>query len=295
VRGLTLCLCSLFVLAGITGCATTRPGDVPQGEEHGKLLFVGGVQSVGNLVGTFGVPRGMRAAGYRGNVEVFGWQCLLGWTLRDQIDRDRNRAEARRLAKLIEKYCAQHPGRPVDLIALSAGTGVATWALEDLPLDCRVRTVVFLGSSLSGDYDLSAALSHVSGRLHVFSCEHDPILRFMLPMAGSVDREFFTQHILGLDGATPPPTGSPAAHALYAQHVRNHPYQDDWRQCGYYGFHEDGANADFIEKVVAPLILYPDVDTPDGVPLTQRPAVGPRAPGVDSAKTNSSPSTRPRG
>ena len=68
----------------------TRLADDPRGAEHGKVFYVGGAGSVGLVVGTESVPRGLRDAGYKGAIEVFGWQSWVGGTLRDQMDSARN-------------------------------------------------------------------------------------------------------------------------------------------------------------------------------------------------------------
>ncbi len=248
-----------LALCGAGGCTwLSYLGTTEQGQEFGKVFFVGGAGALGNVVGTFDVPRGLRAAGYKGALETFGWQSIVGGTLRDQMDRNRNRSEARRLAKRIQNYLDHHRGRTVSLIALSAGTGIATWALEALPVNYSPDTVVFMSSSLSREYDLSNALRRVNRRLHVFYSERDPVLRYMLPVAGSVDREFLSQNIVGLRGVAVPANAPPATGDLYRLRVRNHPYQDSYAEYGYFGMHADSVSASFIQHVVAPLILRGD-------------------------------------
>jgi pimeloyl-ACP methyl ester carboxylesterase len=156
-------------LSWLPGCAClSYLGTDEHGRELGRTYFVGGAGGVGNVVGTIDVPKGLRAAKYRGSIEVFGWQSALGGTLRDMLDRGRNESEARRLAQRIQDYLDQYPGRRVNIIALSAGTGIATWALESLAPKYHVGSVVFLGSALSREYDLGVAVRPINRHQYVF-------------------------------------------------------------------------------------------------------------------------------
>ena len=253
-----LLITSLLLLQAASGCIALAPlGSSDHGIERGKIWFVGGAGGLGNIVGTFDVPRGLRAAGYKGAISVFAWQSVIGGTLRDQMDRPRNEAEARRLAAEIEQYMDKYPGRPVSLVALSAGTGITTWALEALPKPCCVQTVVYLSSSMSCTYDLSAAVRRVSGQLHVFHSDRDPVLQLMMPLAGSVDRDATSAGALGVEGARFPTGATAQARELYEARIRNHAYKESYAQYGYFGMHTDSTAASFIEHVVAPLILRP--------------------------------------
>ena len=243
-------------LLATTGCTwLSYLGTDERGSDRGRIYFVGGAGSVGNVVGTIDVPRGLRQAGYRGSIEVFGWQSVVGGTLRDLMDRPRNEGEARRLAKRIQDYLDQHPGRRVDIIALSAGTGITAWALESLPPDYRVGTVVFLGSALSRTYDLSPALCRIDGHLYAFYSDRDPLLKFGLALTGSVDREF--AGAAGLYGFAPPPEADESARRTYREKLRTRPYRSDYANHGYFGLHADSTSPAFVAKVVYPLLTEP--------------------------------------
>jgi len=243
-------------LSGTCGCTwISYLGTDERGSELGRTYFVGGAGSVGNVVGTIDVPRGLRAAKYRGSIEVFGWQSALGGTLRDLLDRSRNESEARRLAERIERYTDEFPGRRVNIIALSAGTGIATWALEALPPKYHVGTAVFLGSALSREYDLSLALQRIDGHLYVFYSDRDPLLKYGLPLTGSVDRE--STEAAGLCGFALPTTASQQQQRLYADKLRLRPYRSEYRQYGYYGLHADSTSPRFVAKVICPLLSEP--------------------------------------
>jgi pimeloyl-ACP methyl ester carboxylesterase len=248
-------------LAALSGCTwISYLGTDPTGSEFGRTYYVGGAGPFGH-VGTIDVPNGLRQAGYRGSVEVFAWQSVVGGTLRDQIDRSRNEEQARRLARRIQAYLRRYPGRPVNLIALSAGTGIVTWALENLPDRVHVNTVVFLASSLSRNYDLTRALRHVDNKLYCFYSADDPILRYAVPIAGSVDRERFSPEVAGLLGFVLPPNASEETARLYDTRVQNMPYRRHYARYGYRGRHTDTTSVEFIQYVVAPLLTRQQTDT----------------------------------
>ena len=249
---LAACLC------GTGGCTwMSYFGTDEHGSELGRTYFVGGAGSIGNVVGTFDVPRGLRAAKYRGSIETFGWQSVIGGTLRDQLDRSRNEGEGRRLARRIQAYWKKYPGRRVNVIALSAGTGIAAWALEALPVQRRIGTVVFLGSSLSREYDLSSALARIDGHLYSFHSPDDPMLKFGLALTGPVDRPAGGAGVAGLSGFELPPGASESVQALYSRRLRNRPYKAEYAEYGYYGLHADSTSPGFIKAVIAPLLAEP--------------------------------------
>lgn len=272
VTGLARLHVSLIILliGPAAGCTwMSYLGTTDQGQEYGKTWYVGGAGPVGSVAGTLSVPRGLRQAGYRGAIETFGWQSVVGWTLRDQMDRERNEGQARRLAGRIEEYVRAHPGRRVNIIALSAGTGITTWALEALPEDVRVGTVVYLASSLSRQYDLSEALKRVDGKLYCFYSPRDPVLKYGVPVAGSVDRELFESNAAGSYGFAMPPGRDTRRAELYRR-LRNRPYRDEYAEYGYHGLHTDGTAQGFVAKVIAPLLKEPLQPAPP-TPAAARP------------------------
>jgi pimeloyl-ACP methyl ester carboxylesterase len=263
--GITVAAIALAWLPTLTGCTLiTYLGTDPTGQERGMTYYLGGAGTFGH-VGTIDVPHGLREAGYDGGLEVFGWQSILGGTLRDQLDRQRNLGQARRLAQRIQNYLDRFPGRPVNIIALSAGTGISTWAIESLPEGVRVRNVVFLGSSLSRDYELSTALARVDGALYNFYSPRDSVLRYGVPVAGSVDREFDGPAVGGLYGFRLPPLNKPDAREIYRLKLRNMPYRAAYARYGYKGGHTDSTTTAFVRSVIAPLIMKaPPAESPNG-------------------------------
>ncbi len=235
----------------LSGCSLiANLGTDLSGADQGKTFYLGGAGTLGHI-GTLDVPRGLRQAGYTGAIEVIGWQSWLGGTPRDQIDRARNRREADRFARLISEYLDEYPDRPVNIIALSAGTGIAAWAVERLPPGKRVATVVFLASSLSRHYDLTDVLTR-AGNVYNFHHSRDPILRYLVPLAGTVDRRY--DGCAGLYGFAWPQRAGDDTRRLYRQRLRNMPPSRRYVRFGYDGGHADGVQAPFIREVVAPLL-----------------------------------------
>lgn len=243
------------LLMATTGCSMiSKLGTDTRGESLGKIYYLGGAGVFGH-VGTTSVPRGLRAGGWPGAVEVFGWQSNLGGTIRDQMDAARNRKEAQLLRNSIVAYQDRYPGRPVHIIALSAGTGVAVWAVADLPEKYPIQHMVLLSSSLSADYNLGQVLANMTGELWNIYNPTDEVLRLGVPMTGSVDRQFSFSNFAGVVGFKLPINAWPALEEAYRSRVLNLPWEPDFANYGYNGRHAQPVNKSFIQHVVTPLML----------------------------------------
>ncbi|HUN82432.1 MAG TPA: hypothetical protein VMV81_13090, partial [Phycisphaerae bacterium] len=169
-----------------------------QGEENrGITYYVGGAGPIGH-VGSWDIPRGLAEAGYQGYVEVFTWQGITH--AGDQINLSRNHSKGAELAAEIRTYRRRYPNQKINIIALSAGTGVATFALEYLPEGVEVDHVIFLGCSLSSSYDMTRALRRVRSGLYCLYSFHDAILKNVVWYTGTVDRSAGDEGIAGLEG-----------------------------------------------------------------------------------------------
>lgn len=157
----------------------------------GTIFLVGGINDVW-LVNT-GWGRGLRYAGLPHRVEHFRWQQGFRATLTfaDLWRTAHHRASALRLAALIRAARRDHPGEPVHVMAHSAGTGVAAYALESLDEDEAITSAVFVGSGLSPEYDLTACLARCNaGILAVDSPLDCFFLGIGTCLLGSCDRRF---------------------------------------------------------------------------------------------------------
>jgi hypothetical protein len=171
-----------------------------------------------------------------------------------------NRLAAGRIASEIVRRAAMHPTERIILTAQSGGCALAVWAMEDLPPGVRVDSLVLISPALSPGYDLSRALSHLtgsasagahlSGRAFVFTDEND---KFIL---GWGTRTFGTSDGMHCDaaglGGFVEPAGADAEQ--YAK-LRSLPYQRDWLRYGNIGGHATALSPFFGENVVAPLVV----------------------------------------
>lgn len=253
-RAIPLIMCCLLPAwcAGCDGIYQLIVDRQPEGDRNsGVVFYIGGAGPIGN-VGSFDVPAGLRSAGYKGHVEVFAWQS---WThAGDQVNLARNRQKAADLAAEIKRYRRRYPKPPIHIIALSAGTGIATFALEYLPESTRIENVVFMGCSLSSKYDLTRALKRIRSRLYVLYSEHDAMLMDVVWFAGTIDRSSAEEGIAGLEGFYLPASPRPDTLKQYEK-VQTIPYRSEFRRAGYRGGHTDGTSPSFVRRYLAPALM----------------------------------------
>jgi hypothetical protein len=226
------------LLAIIVGCG---PSFGPEAR-YGIVFYCPGA---GNIdFGDRGIREGLAQAGYRGQVASILWTFSLNPAI-DQALRVNARLAAGRLARAIEAYKRQYPAGSVNLIGLSAGTGVAIWAVEDLKPGCEVENVILLSSSLWHRYDVGPALRHIKGKIYNLYSSEDPILAGPMKIFGTIDGVFFE------DGAGAvglhPPRGR--------ERVVNIAWRPEFIKYGYYGGHTDVTSPGFVRFAIAPLVL----------------------------------------
>jgi hypothetical protein len=143
------------------------------------------------------------------------------------------------------------------MIALSAGTGIATFALEYLPERIQVDNVIFLGSSLSSQYDLTRAMKRVRGGLYCIHSPSDFILRDIVRYTGTVDRRDAIDGVAGLQGFILPTHGIDVAKRQYAK-LHNVEYRDEFANVGYFGQHMDCTNRAFVREYLSGVLMGTD-------------------------------------
>ena len=230
-----------------TGCFREK-FKVTRADRFGKIYYLDGAGNLG--FGTDTVDQGLRAAGFRGDVEVFRWTTYTG-PLGDQLIRQNARLRSKRLTKRIVHYRKRFPHTPLSIIGLSAGTGVATWAIEALPRDMMIDNLVLLGSSLSSTYDMTECLSHVTGKIYVVYSDRDAVLIGFIPVTGTIDGQYLVSPA-GQVGLRVPNSGD---RGLYREKVVNIPWRPRFENYGYTGGHTDATSTGFIRHVVAPTML----------------------------------------
>ncbi len=235
-------LLALTLAATLVGCVA------PYGEQakHGITFYCPGVANVD--MGDQGLRAGLEKAGYKGQVARVTWSLTFNPAL-DQTVRLIAEQGGKRLAGYIQEYMDKYPGREVNVVGLSAGTGVAVWALEALKPKYRVNNVVLISSSLWHQYDVSRALKNVRGRVFNYHSPTDAVLAGPMKVFGTIDGVFF-EDAAGAVGLRVPPGAEPK--------IVNIEWRPEFEKYGYYGGHGDGTSAAFVEAEIAPHIVKID-------------------------------------
>lgn len=241
-----------------TGCGPVYKFIVerqPEGDPNlGVTYYIGGAGPLGN-VGSFDVPGGLRDAGYRGRVEVFTWQS---WThAGDQINLSSNREKAAQLRDHICRYRKAHPDREINIVALSAGSGIAVFALEYLPEDIGINRCFLLGCSLSSKYDLTRALKRIKGKVYVLYSRYDLMLKNVVWYTGTIDRSAGDQGIAGLEGFWMPASPRPDTLLQY-QKVCNIAYRSEFAAAGHKAGHIGATARPFVSRYIGSAIQGED-------------------------------------
>jgi len=241
-------------LPPLTGCGPVYKFIVerqPVGNpDLGITYYLGGAGPLGN-VGSFDVPGGLRDSAYRGRVEVFTWQS---WThAGDQINLSSNREKAAQLRDHIRHYRKAHPDREINIIALSAGAGIAVFALEYLPEDIGINHCFLLGCSLSSKYDMTRALKRIKGKAYVLYSPHDRMLKNVVWYTGTIDRSAGDQGIAGLEGFWMPASPRPDTLLQY-QKVCNIGYRSEFASTGHKAGHIGATARLFVRRYIGPAI-----------------------------------------
>ncbi len=245
---------ALMCLFGFAaGCAAPGP-DREARAQRGYVFYLDGAGGGGITNWSAGVRNGLRDGGYAGAGEMFPWETGLGLLADQTATNDFKRGKARKLADEIVAYRNQHPGAPVHLIGLSAGTVISVFALESLPPGVQVNNVILLSGSLSADYDLTAALQHVRGKMYVSTSARDVVLGALLPVVGTADRGADTNATIGVEGPQLPVSASAQSRQLYASKLEIIPWKSEFARYGNSGGHTDSVAAPFVARYIAPLV-----------------------------------------
>jgi pimeloyl-ACP methyl ester carboxylesterase len=236
----------LIALSTVVLAFVTLSGCGPHFTDRAKFGITFYCPGAGNFdFGDAGIREGLRKAGYRGEVASFLWTISFNPAI-DQTLRFNARGRATELARIIERYIDKHPNRPVNLIGLSAGTGVAIWALEDLKNGYSVNNVVLLGSSLWHRYNVSKALRHVDGKFYNYYSPNDPVLAGPMKVFGTIDGVFN-----GEEGAGAVGLHSPGG----SGRIVNIRWQPRFGRYGYHGGHTDATNSAFVRAYISKHII----------------------------------------
>ena len=208
-------------------------------EPYGKTYYLDGAGGWG--FGRRDVPEGLRRGRYRGDCEIFDWSVTRN-PLLDQVDLlGLNKLAARSLANRIKGYKQKYPDNHVNIIALSAGTGVTVWALEYLKGEYKVNNVFFVASSLAYSYDMDQALRSVEGKVYVYHSPRDMILPWV-KLFGTVDGRLGAR-VAGQLGLR--------IKESYRGKVVNIGWEKKWERLGWSGGHTDCVGRPFVQYEIA--------------------------------------------
>ena len=257
-------LVMLFAYARVAPVAAAdRPATAPASQPQQQIFLlhlpgIGGLMRIDKLL-TGGLKTGGLGAA---DVVVYDWTsgnpglAALGAV-------QRNKQEAKKIAQMIERRVREHPELRIVITGHSGGSGLAVWALEDLPDDVQIDTLVMLAPALSPSYDLSAALRHVKNKAYAFNSEYDPVLGPGTRAFGTIDR--IMTNAAGRVGFEKP---AGADDAQYSKLVQI-PYDRGFMIFGNIGDHIGPMMPRFAARVIAPLILTGELPHPTTQPSTQ--------------------------
>ena len=269
-----------IVFCLLTGCSTAPK--VSRTDNTSTLLVLNGIDGPGPWYNP--LVNGLRDAHAADDVEMCNWGgSLLLWL---NLSSQTIHAQAERnLVKRINQCRELSPNGRITLVGHSAGCGVILGALQRLPENSKVDTVVLLAPCVGKDHDLSTALSHVAGTMHVFYSDRDATL-VSTTVTGTYD--YAWNGAAGRDGFA----GTSQLPADLQAHLQQHPYEADWDKLGHGGGHFGYRKRPFVMAIVAPLVTGDLVQPPTINPAasTNFASVRPHTPGLQSSVSPSQPS-----
>ena len=177
---------AVFALLGCTGC-WNAPGPSARQTERGLVWILPGIEGRPWMMRW--AHKAFRDAGVDAEIRIYDWPRPLLDPLKNLTDHEGNLEKADEIAAEITDYRHRHQRAPIDIVGYSGGGGLAIMVTEALPPDVRLRNVVLAQPALSPDYDLTAALSRVDGKLVNFYSPYDwLILGVGTRMFGTIDR-----------------------------------------------------------------------------------------------------------
>lgn len=246
------------VSAGWAGC-----GPDPK-DRFGRTYYIDGAGNWG--FGVAEVIGGLEAAGYKGSIRVWQWSRTFNPAL-DQTLRFIPQGRGYDLGKEITAYKKEYPRSRVNIIALSAGTGVAVWACEAVEPPATVHNVILLGSSLSSKYDMRKAMRNIDGKVFVYCSPSDPILDGPVRALGTIDGSM--DDAAGLRGLHVPPD--------LRGRIVNIPWSSKYEPYGWTGSHTDCTSEPFVRVILSKHIVgeagtggTAHIAGPDALPLAVR-------------------------
>lgn len=191
---------------------------------------------------------GLGSGGVADHLEIYDWTKPNIW-IPALLAYAHNRSESRVIAAHIAAKLKADPNAHIILTAWSGGCQVAIWALEDLPPEAKIESLLLDAPSITPTYDLTRALSHVHNKMYVLTSPGD---WFVLGVGTSLFGTSDGTRTLaaGLVGFTRPSSASVEQY----RKIREMRYDSKWLRYGDLGGHSGAMGKDFAEFVLAPLL-----------------------------------------
>lgn len=258
------------VLSAHAADPSSRPAaedsPVPVDTTHAWLLHVPGIAGECRIDQT--LVSGIREGGFKGGSEIYDWTGV-NKGIAALMNRERNDTEAQKIADKIVAQRKKDPEGRILLTGHSGGTGLIVFALEKLPKEISVDGVLLLSPALSPAYDLSKALTHVSGKLYCFSSTLDILVLGMgTKLFGTMDRK--QGDSAGRIGFVMPES----ADTKQYEKLVSCPYEKAWMQFENIGDHVSVMSRSFSKHILSPLILsHLNVREPTTRPAATQPVL----------------------
>lgn len=189
-RRITLAVLVAALLTGVgcNGADSTSHYLTNPRKENGLVVILPGIEGESEF--NHNIRQGLASAGCYRAMPIYNWGAPIPGVgmLINQTNVIGNRIAGSSIAKMIEKYQDNYPGRPVYVIGHSGGGGVAVFAAEGMSAGRKIDGLVLLSASISGDYDLTKALNNCkNGILNVYNPEDTGLLGVGTAIVGNVD------------------------------------------------------------------------------------------------------------
>lgn len=219
----------------------------------GLVVILPGIE--GRSVYNVSIANGLNKGRINGAIEIFDWGVATpGGFLVNLTALERNKRQAKKLARRVTHYQASFPGRPVHLLAHSGGAGIALLALEAMAPAQQVTAVYLLAPAVSPNFDLTDGLEHTElGIWNFYSPMDVSFLTVGTSMFGTIDRRHTAS--AGAVGFRVPDDLDPGSRTLYAQRLHQAPHNAKMRKAGSDGSHLGWSNERFVRTWLAPMVL----------------------------------------
>ncbi len=249
VRGILSSLSGLLFPLGKLLCWRLVPYRSTDRLDRGLVLILPGIE--GESLLNQDIALGLVDAGIGLAIEIHdwttGWFPLALFHLRSRI---LHAKQSRVIADRVVAYQHEFPGRPVHIVGHSGGGAMAVLALEELPEDVAVTSVILLNAAISPRHDLTRALACVEGKVWSFrSCGDWFFLGLGTLLFGSVDG----CHVIcaGAGGFDRSNSSGSADRALTAGQLREVPWRFEMAGSFHFAGHLGCVNRVFISEFVA--------------------------------------------